>query len=185
MQQTLLTLLALLVATLLSFNQKQAGIQNERQVVQGELEQMALGVAAEAMGVIRAQDFDSNLNGSDDVTTEDLTPEEEFSSKGNNDCRAFFPGSGTDCEALEEFHQMDSATISFEFPDPEDFPDSEESFRFKIKNVSVSYVDEDFDDASDQTFQKKVTLEIQDAPSDGSEPRLPSPIRYSEVISYP
>lgn len=184
MKQTLFALLALLVATLLSFNQKQATVRNQVQVVRGEMEQMALGVAAEAMGAIRTQDFDSNLNGTDDVSTEDLTPESEFPT--GNRCEAFFSSPSTECDAIEEFHQMSPATVSFKFPDPDDFPDSSDRFEFEIKSVEVEYVDGNFsNETSGETFHKRVTLEIQDIPSDGGDPRLTSPIEYSEVVSYP
>jgi len=172
MQQTLLTLLALLVATLLSFNQKQAGIQNERQVVQGELEQMALGVAAESMQIIRARAFDS----ADSIeSTGDLTEEGAFPS--GNRCQPFFSDSAAACDALEDFHEMEPAVTDFGFP--------EGRFQFKVTEVDVRYVDENFSPASSPTYQKKVVLKIQDDPSDGGTPRLPTPIIYSEVVSYP
>lgn len=184
MKQTLFALLALLIATLLSFNQKQATVRSQTQVVRGEMQQMALGVAAEAMGVIRGQDFDSNVDDTDNVTTDDLTPEGEFPT--GNRCEAFFSSPSTACDAIEEFHEMEPATVSFEFPDPEDFPDSSERFQFEIQSVEVTYVNEDFGDGtSGETFHKRVTLEIQDVPSDGSDPRLTAPIEYSEVVSYP
>lgn len=172
MKQTLLALLALLIATLLSFSQKQAMVQGQTRVVQSEMEQMALGVADHAMEMIRTRAFDA---ASTIEATGDLTPESEFPS--GNRCKVFFPSSSTECTAIEDFHGMDVATTSFEFPG--------DSFQFEIKSVEVTYVDENFASTSNRTFQKKVTLRVQDAPTGGGDPRLPSPIEYSDVVSFP
>lgn len=54
MRETLFALMALLIVTFLSFNQKQAQLHSQEQVVQEEFEQMAINQAEEAMSVIRA-----------------------------------------------------------------------------------------------------------------------------------
>lgn len=172
MKQTLLALLALLVATLLSFNQKQSGLQNQRQTVRGEVEQMALGVAAQSMHLIRARAFD----GADSIASAaDFTAESKFPS--GQRCKPFFSDSATTCTALEDFHDMEPADVSFRFP--------EGQFQFKITDVDVNYVDQNFGPTSDKTYQKKIVLKIQDRPEGDGEPRLTSPIEYSEVVTYP
>lgn len=174
MQQTLLALVALLIATLLSFNQKQALVQNQSQVVRAEVEQMAIGVAAQTMQVIRARAFDAATAG---VPSDSLVPTSEFSSfpfTTGNDCEAF---GGTDtCDDVDDFHEMVTATIPFQVPSG--------TFDFDV-DAEVRYVDEDLQPTGgSRTSRKKVILKVQDAPSSG-EPRLPEPIQYSEVISYP
>lgn len=173
MQQTLLALLALLVATFLSFNQKQADLQNQSQVVQGEIEQMAVGVAAESMEIIRSRAFDAATDTSDGIVPRDsLTTIEDT----GNRCKVFFSGE-PECSAIEDFHGMDPAKVSLEYP--------EGQFQFEIKSINVAYVDKSFDSSSSKTYQKKITIKIQDVPSDGGDPRLTTPIEYSEVVSYP
>lgn len=173
MQQTLLALLALLVATLLSFNQKQARVQNQGQVVRGEIEQMALGVAAESMAIIRSRAFDAATDSSDGIVPRDSLATIDDT---GNPCKVFFQGEPK-CSAIEDFHGIKPAEVSLEYPDGQ--------FTFEIKSITVEYVDGNFDSSSNKTYQKKVTLKIQDVPSDGGDPRLPTPIEYSEVVSYP
>lgn len=174
MQQTLLALLALLIATFLSFNQKQATIQNQQQVLRAEMEQMALGVAAQTLQVVRARAFDDATVGlpSDSVVaTSDFT-ETPFTT--GNDCQAF--GGSDTCDDVDDFHEMESATIPFTFPSGK--------FDFAV-DVRVRYVDSDLQPTGGTpSDRKEVIVEVQDDPSSGT-PRLPEPIEYSEVISYP
>lgn len=179
MQQTLLALVALLIATMLSFNQKQASLQGQQQVVRAELEQMALGVATQSMQMIRARAFDAATRtaSSDSVVKKsNFKPESSFPS--GNRCKPFFPKKpNTSCKAVEDFHEMAPATRTFEFPTG--------NFKFEITDVKVRYVKDDFSDASGKTYQKQVILKVQDVPSGGGSPRLAEPIKYSEVVSYP
>ena len=85
MRETFLALLALLIATFLNFNQKQAQLHSQEQVVQEEFEQMAINQAEEAMSVIRANGFSSaeelpstfELNGSADTIDFSITEVDE------------------------------------------------------------------------------------------------------------
>jgi len=175
MQQTLLALVAMLIATFLSFNQKQAVVQHQSQVVRAEMEQMALGVAGQAMQVIRARAFDRATVG---VPSDSIVSTSEFEDTGSIqegilDCQAF---GGTDtCDDVDDFYG-DTATIPFTFPTG--------SFDFKV-DMRVRYVDSDLQPTGGtKTNRKQVILEVQDSPSTG-DPRLPEPIEYSEVVSYP
>lgn len=175
MKQTLLALLAMLIATFLSFNQKQVTIQNQSRVVRAELEQMGLGVAAQTMEVVRSRAFDSTTVGlpSDSiVATTDLT-EPPFATQKY--CEVF--GGSTKCDDVDDFHNMKSATIPFEFPD--------HKFEFTV-DIEVFYVNEDLQSTGGtRTYRKKVVIEVQDDPLSGGEPRMIEPIKYAEVISYP
>lgn len=175
MQQTLLALVAMLIATFLSFNQKQATVQNQSQVVRAEMEQMALGVANQTMQVIRARAFDEATVGlppDSVVATSDL--ESTSSIQGSVfDCAAL---GGTDtCDDIDDFHG-DTATVPFTFPTGR--------FDFKV-DIQVRYVTADLQPTGGATStRKQILLEVQDHPSSGK-PRLPAPITYSEVVSYP
>ncbi len=179
MQQTLLALLALLVATLLSFNQKQATVQNQGQVVRGEIEQMALGVAARTAQVIRSRAYDASTKG---VPADSLVPTSKFTDPPfttGNDCEAF--GGEATCDDVDDFHEMVQATVPFTYPTG--------TFDFAV-DVEIRYVDEDLQPTDGSTVdpptdQKQIILRVQDVPSSGAEPRLSSPIEYSEVVSYP
>lgn len=175
MQQTLLALVALLIATLLSLNQKQATIQSQNQVVRAEMQQMALGVAAQTMQVVRARAFDDatvGMPGDSIVSTSEFT-ETPFST--GNDCQAF--GGSVACDAIEDFHEMQTTTLPFTFPTGQ--------FDFDV-DVRVRYVDANLQPTGGGTSSRKqVTIEVQDNPSSGGDPRLPEPIEYSEVVSYP
>jgi hypothetical protein len=176
MQQTLLALVALLIATFLSFNQKQAAVQNQAQVVRAEMEQMALGAARETMNVIQARAFDRATDG---VPRDSIVPTSEFEEKSSIqssilDCAAF--GGTDECKDVDDFYG-DIATVPFTFPTG--------SFEFEV-NINVQYVNADLDSTAGGTKsdRKQIILEVQDNPSSGN-PRLPEPIKYTEVVSYP
>lgn len=174
MQQTLLALLALLIATLLSFNQKQATVQNQGQVVRAEMEQMALGVAAESAQIVRSRDYDAAVIG---LPADSLVPTSEFTDPPfttGNDCEAF--GGSTTCDDVGDFHEMETATVPFTFPSG--------SFDFSV-DVEIQYVDENLQPTSSKSDRKQIIVRVQDSPSSGADPRLPEPIQYSEVVSYP
>lgn len=201
MQQTLLSLLALLLVTLLSFNQQQASIQSQQQIVRAEMEQMALGVAMQTMEVIREREFDARTEiYSESEILDDpnnkLTNEEDFGReyKGKDkedeeieygdptptDCK-IYPGHSKDpCSFIEEYHST-KAIVPFSLGENKD--GEEEVFQFFVE-IEVEYVDDNFGPTGDKTLQKKVNIFVQDNPSVGS-PRLPEQIRYSEVFSYP
>ncbi len=178
MQQTLLSFAALLVATILSFNQIQASMQSRKQAVRAELEQMALGVAMQTMEVIRARAFDAATVGR---SSENRASTSEFTSppfSTGNHCQVF--GGGDLCDDVDDFHEMEPATVEFPLP--------ESNMDFEVQ-AEVHYVCSDLQrvdkgGCTAPTPRKEVVLKVQDQRSDGRS-RLPTPIRYSEVIAYP
>lgn len=175
MQQTLLALLAMLIATFLSFNQKQAAVQNQAQVVRAEMEQMALGVARQTMQVIRSRAFDRATVGvpSDSIVATSEFEDESSIQGGILDCSAL--GGTDECDDVDDFHG-DTATVPFTFPTG--------SFEFKV-DMKVRYVNADLDTTGvTKSNRKQIILEVQDNPSSGN-PRLPEPIEYTEVVTYP
>lgn len=187
MQQTLLSLVALLIVTLLSFSQQQASIRSQQQTVRAEYEQMALGVAMQTMEVVRARAFDEATKSLplDSTITDDpstFTDEGEFGVTG--DCKLHPDGSGVDCETVEEF---DGTTGTVPFLAGKD------EVSFEVTKIDVRYVTGSLGTTSLDTtgasstgeFQKEVVISVQDDPSGDQSPRLPEPIRYSQVLTYP
>lgn len=176
MQQTILTMLALLIASLLSLNHKQAILQSQRGAVRAELTEMALGVAQQSMEVVRARAYDDSTRGTLNGTVtsaSDLTPTASFPS--GRHCEGF-AGSQV-CNDVDDFHQMTSATVPFQLPEGEQFD-------FTV-DIQVQYVDDNLTPTGGpRSFRKKITIFVQDDPS-GRPPRLATPIEYSEVVSYP
>jgi len=172
MQQTLLALLALMLATFFNFNQMKAELQNQRQVVRSEMEQMALGVGMQTMEVIRARAFDeATLGGTEDRITDPTEFRSSFG--GGKDCKAFNEdNSGQSCDSVGDFHKMTPSTVAFETP--------EFDMEFTVE-VEVRYVNPSMQVLPGPTFRKEVVVRVQDA---GDDPFLAEPIRFSEVLSY-
>lgn len=184
MQQTLLALLALLIATFLNFNQMQADIHSQRQTVNAEVQQMALGIAMQTMEVVRARAFDAATVGIPEGEYVDpsgfaLKSEGEFGVSG--DCKLYSGGSGVDCSTIEEFHGT-TGDVPFQL--------AGSSFPLNVK-IEVYYVCSNLERASDSgecsepTPRKEVVIRVQDSQPDGEPHRLHKRITYSEVITYP
>lgn len=182
MRQTLLALVALAAAMLFSYQQMRASARSQSEAYKAEMEQMALGVGMQTMEVVRARAFDAATLGVPDETivpTGEFTLESGFGIAG--DCQLYPGGSGTDCTAVEEFHGT-----SGEVP----FPLPSKPFWFDVA-IEVHYVCANMERASTSgactapTSRKEVVITVQDDPSGGGSPRLPEPISYTEVFSYP
>ena len=188
MQQTLLTLVAMLVATLLSFNQMQASLQSQQQTVRAEMEMMALGVAMQTMEVVRARAFDAATKGTEsnylDPKEDDfsLKSEGEFGVAGNctlyidDESGEAYPKGSVDCKSVEEFHGTEGVVP---------FSLAGDALEFTV-SIEVHYVCGDLQrtekgSCSAPTSRKEVVVNVQDL-----EPHhLAEPIAYSEVITYP
>lgn len=170
MQQTLLALLALMIATLLNFNQMQATVQNEQMKIRAEMQHMALSVAQETMEIVRARAYDDATVG---IPKDSIVDVSEFTSPfpSNNHCKVF--GGSDVCDDVDDFHEMKPATIPFPTPNGDlDF----------IVEIEVQYVDSTMDPAGTKTRRKEVIIWVQDKASSG-DPRMNDPIRFSEVLS--
>ncbi len=169
MQQTLLALLALMMATFFNFNQMQTELQKQRQVIRSEMEQMALGVGMQTMEVIRARAFDeATIGGTEDRITDPTEFRGSFG--GGMDCQAF--GGSQTCDSVGDFHDMTPSTETFETP--------EFDMEFTVE-VEIRYLDSDMNVVPGPTFRKEVVVYVQDA---GDDPFLAEPIQFSEVLSY-
>lgn len=169
MQQTLLAMLALMMVTFLNFSQMQSSLQNQKQVIRSEMEQMALGVAMQTMEVVRARAFDAATVGDDEDNISSVHDFTDSFTTGR-DCEAF--GGADTCDDVDDFHEMVPATVPFETP--------EFSMQFKVE-IEVRYVNEDMVEVAGPTYRKEVIIKVQDEREDSF---LHEPITYSEVLTY-
>ena len=190
MQQTLLSLVALLIATFLSFSQQQADIRSQQQAMRAEMEMMALGVAMQTMEVVRARKFDAATHGStkDEILSDNnlLANTSNFGKEYNKedgkyvvkeDCKLYAEGSGSNCSFIEEYHGT-TGTVPFLFG-------KNDNLSFSVE-IEIRYVDDSFVPTGDtKKLQKEVIIYVQDDPSGDQSPRLPNRIRYSQVLTYP
>jgi len=175
MQQTLLALVALMTVTFLNFNQMQSKLHHQREVVRSEMEGMAASVALQTIEVIRTRAFDAKTEGmsKDDIDGPGAFTDWEFTS--GNRCEVFVPDDeegGVECNDVDDFHEMETATISFKTPEFE--------VQFNV-DVKVRYVNKAMKSVDYPTYRKKVIVMVQDK---GDDPYLPSPIRFSEVLTF-
>lgn len=178
MQQTLLSLLALLVAMFLSFGQMQSSLRFQDRSVQGEVEQMALGIGMQTIEVVRARAFDSAVLGTGDGVVLETSAFSAIPTGLSTDCRLHPSQDDTDvqdCKAIEEFNGTTGVVP---------FPLADDSLAFDVE-IEVQYVCADLQPCSGPTDRKKVNVFVQDASPDGETPILPEPIRYSETFAYP
>jgi hypothetical protein len=170
MQQTLLALLALMVATLLSLTQMQSRLQDQREVYQSEMKEMAIGVATQTLEVVRARAFDENTIGvpQDSITSPSALTSPPFTS--GKHCKAF--GGSDMCDDVDDFHEMKPAIVPFEGPDF--------TVDFKVR-AKVRYVNASLNPVSTPTFRKEVVFKVQDT---GPDPYIKEPITFSEVLTY-
>ncbi len=171
MQQTLLALLALMVATLLTLTQMQSRLQDQREVFQSEMKEMAIGVATQTLEVVRARAFDENTIGvpKDSITSPSALTEPSSFETGKH-CKAF---GGTDtCDDIDDFNEMSPVTVPFEALDF--------TVDFEVR-AEVRYVDASLNPVSTPTFRKEVVFKIQDT---GPDPYIKEPVTFSEVLTY-
>lgn len=173
MRQTLLVLLALLVATYLDHSQKQSYVKGQKQMIRAELRRAATGVAMETMEVIYTRAFDQATVGAPE---DENVPVSSFASEpftGGKHCVAF---GGTDtCEAIEDFHDM--------APDTAEVPVPRGTLKFEV-TVEVYYVDDNMDrTGGTKTRWKQVTVYVRDVRPSGDS-MLSSPTAFTEVHGY-
>lgn len=182
MQQTLLSLVALLIVMLLNFSQMQASIRGQKQAVRAEFQQMALGVSMQTMEVIRARAYDAATIGlptGEYAGTGDFESESNFGISG--DCTLHPSGGGSDCSSISDFHGTQGSVP---------YALAGDSIHFEVA-VEVFYLCETLERASETgtcsapTHRKEVVIAAQDVPPSGDDPRLYEPIQYTEVIAYP
>lgn len=175
MQQTLLAMLALMTVTFLNFNQTQSKLHHQKEVVRSEMKGMAASVALQTIEVIRSRAFDAKTV---DVSKDEIDGPGDFSDwdfTTGNRCKVFVPddeSGGVECNDVDDFHKMETATIPFKTP------------RFEVQfnvDVEVHYVNESLQPVDQRTYRKKVIVKVQDK---GEDPHIPEPIQFSEVLTF-
>jgi hypothetical protein len=178
MQQTILALLALLIASFFTLSQAQSSLQSQKQALRGEIEQMALGIGMQSMEMVRARAFDSAVLGTGEDVILDPSNFSDIPNDLNYNCRLHASqndGDVQDCQTIEEFNKT-TGTVPFSITGGE--------IDFEVE-IEVQYVCEDLEPCTGPTSRKKVDVYVQDASPDGQSSRLSEPIRYSEIFTYP
>jgi len=156
MRQTMMGLLALMTAMLLSLNVNRTSLSAKVQVIDNEMETIAGGVALEVLDYVGTKSFDAATATAEVEDPQDLT------------ALPFATGmSYTQADDIDDFHQIQTHSL----------PEFE--FDFEI-DISVEYVDENVPEvtATSPTFAKKVTVTV-------SNEFLQAPVHLSQVYTYP
>ncbi len=156
MRQTLMALLGLMIAMLLSLNVQRASLSAKAQVIDNEMETIASGVALEVLDYVGSKPFDA------------ATALGEVEEESELTTLPFSTGmSYEEADDIDDFHQIQTHSL----------PEFE--FDFDI-DITVDYVDENDPEvvATSQTFAKKVTVTI-------NKGYLESPVQLSQVYTYP
>ena len=180
MPQTLLAILGvmLLGTTALTIHASKAHLQSR--AIAREMEEMGTSLGLEVMEVIRSRAFDQAVI--DKTVTGAASDLNLFSYNNssnhfttNRGCSVFGTGS-YDCDDLDDFHKMKTATMPFVI--------GLDSVYFDV-DVEVEYVDNYTERHNGRTFNKQVRVFVQDAwPMSGRDPYLPRPIEISRIFSY-
>lgn len=180
MPQTLLAILGvmLLGTTALTIHASKAHLQSR--AIAREMEEMGTSLGLEVMEVIRARAFDQAVVSK--TTTGKASDLNLFTYNNstnhfptNRGCSVFGTG-GYDCNDVDDFHKMKTATLPFVL--------GLDSVYFDV-NVEVEYVDASTTRKNQRTFYKQVTVKVQDTwPVSGRNPFLPKPIEIARIFSY-
>ena len=156
MKQTMMGLLALMIAMLLSLNVQRASVSAKRHVIDMEMETIAAGIALEMLDYAGSKPFDAATAIGTVDNVNELTPL-PFSTGGTY----------ADADDLDDFHQIQPHTLSVF------------AFDFEI-TCAVAYVDATDPEvvATSQTFAKKIIVTV-------SHELLQRPVQISQVYTYP
>ena len=156
MRQTIMGLLGLMIAMLLSLNVHRASLTAKIYIIDNEMETIASGIALEVLDYVGSKPFDAATANDTVNNASELTP------------LPFATGmTYQEADDIDDFHQIQTYSLSaFDFD-------------FDI-DITVAYVDENDPEitAVSQTFAKKVTVTI-------NSEYLASPVHLSQVYTYP
>ncbi len=198
MPQTLLALLALVLASFLTFNQQRLTIRSQTNMVTSELELAAAGLASEAMSFIEGRSFDerstpekiANAGGAVPDGPSQFTSANSFGYGG--DCNFLHPASTPNCDDVDDLAGRGWTPVSIELAreliiDPatgDPYPDSvrTRTLDFEVR-TDVFYVDsaESMTPAAGRTLHKRVTMDIRSKFVPGQNEGM---VRVTRVISY-
>ena len=202
MPQTLLALLALILASFLTFNQQRLTVRSQTNMVTDELELAAAGVASEALAYIDGRSFDESTTPRALALTYGSAPgsPSAFSSpaafgaldRGPLPCDFLDPWKTPECDDVDDLHDTGWTPVTIELADelilnPDTgvpYPDSvrTRTLTFEVR-TEVYYVDEvkSMAPASGKTRHKRVLMDIRTRHVLGQDEGL---MRVTRVISY-
>lgn len=198
MPQTLLALLALVLASFLTFNQQRLTVRSQTNMVTDELELAAAGLASEVMAFIEGRSFDENSTPEKIAAAGGAIPENtsEFSSPNsfgyNGACDFLHPADTPACDDVDDLAGRGWTPVSIELArelviDPSTnlpYPDSVRTreLDFDVR-TDVFYVDtaNSMTPASGPTRHKRVTMDIRSKFVPGQAEGI---TRVTRVISY-
>ena len=173
MSETMLAMVALMVAVFFAFSQQRSVVQAEQEIASVELEVLANAVGSEVMQLIATQDFDDATIGVDlqTVTLSDLTLPAQFGDTLS--CPAV-------CDDIDDFNDMQAHVMPFEVGEDED--GNQLGFSFMV-TAEVEYVDDQGHYSATPTWTKEVTLSVDQAVSGSESKYLLQPIQVKRQFS--
>jgi len=173
MSETMLALVALMIAAFFAVSQQRGIVAAEREMASIELEVLASAVGSEMMQQIATKPFDAATVGMDpqDVALSDLTVATAF---GHG---LACPGG---CDDIDDFNAMLPDTLFFEVG--RDEADNPVGFDFTV-TADVRYVDDNGAETTNRTWTKEVTLYVDQATEGGAQRFLLQPIQVKRQFS--
>lgn len=181
MPQTLLALLALVLASFLSFNQQRLTKRAHQTMVSSELELAATGLASEVIEMVGARSFDEastpekihDKHGAVPTTPGAFSPPGSFG--GDQDCDLLLPQATPGCDDVDDLHSEAWRPARVDLAHGR-------SLEFEVR-TKVFYVTstESMEPAPAPTLHKRVTMDVRT----GLVPGAPEGIlRVTRVLSY-
>lgn len=181
MPQTLLALLALMLASLLTFNQQRLTARAQRTMVANEIELAAAGLASEVLEFIGARSFDETTTPEAIGTNGGTVPESPVGFSGNAEfgtlggCDLLQPSATPSCNDIDDLDGLDWTPVDVELAHGR-------SLTFEVR-TDVFYVDSptSMSPANTPTRHKRVVLDLRsDYVHQGEDGQL----RVTRVFSY-
>ena len=185
MPQTLLALLALVLASFLTFNQQRLTMRSHHNLVTDELELAAAGLASEVVAFVDGRSFDENSTPSAIGDQDGDIPDDpaEFTAggtfgaadRGADGCNLLFPALTPDCDDVDDISSDEWRPVDVELSHDRSLP-------FQVR-TQVYYVDDPdaMDPADAPTLHKRILIDIRSRYMAYAEEGL---YRATRVVSY-
>ena len=191
MPQTLLALLALVLASFLTFNQQRLTLRSHQNLVSDEIELAAAGLASEVLAFVDGRSFDEESTPSAIGDENGMIPEEpdEFTEgatfgptdRGADGCNLLHPALTPDCDDVDDVAWDPDDLDDDGWRDVEITLSHERTLPFEVR-MQVYYVDgpESMVEADAPTRHKRILIDIR-SPFAGDEDGV---YRATRVVSY-
>lgn len=182
MPQTLLAMLALMLATLLAINQQRMRVETQRAMLDDELEVMATGIALQSMEYIGTKAFDQQTTAANNLFGRLIDDEDELTAHFPTERRCpLLPDdegrAGYDtCDDINDYNAMQWERVPFVV--------GADTIAFEVR-AEVYYLNDARERTSQRYFNKEVVVTVQQV-VEGDEPMLlRRPVQVSRMFSYP